>query len=250
MITFKHVSKTYSNHVVALSDVSFHIEAGAFVAIIGLSGAGKSTLIRLINKMIDKDAGTIIVNNVHVDHTLKNAELRAYRRHIGMVFQAFNLIPKTNVMHNVLVSRASELSAFRSAFSWFPKALKLEALDALEKLNILDKAFDRIEHLSGGQQQRVALARTLMQKPYLILADEPTASLDNVMAKKIMEDFSRINEKEKITVIVNMHNVDLALQYATRVIGIKAGKIVYDDTKENLTQAHIDNIYDMADTSS
>ena len=227
MIVFDHVSKTYPNGYQALKDINLTIEQGEFVAIIGLSGAGKSTLIRTINRMHDITDGTLTVDGVNVME-LKGARLRQFRRNIGMIFQSFNLVTRTTVIKNVLTSRVPELPFWRALLGAYPKKDKLEALEALDKVGILDKAFVRADQLSGGQQQRVALARTLAQNPKIILADEPVASLDPVTAKQVMDDFRRINREMNISVLINIHHVDLALQYADRVIGIKAGEVVYD----------------------
>ncbi|MBQ0072088.1 MAG: phosphonate ABC transporter ATP-binding protein, partial [Spirochaetales bacterium] len=215
MIRFEHVSKVYGNGTKGLDDVSLEIQNGEFVAIIGLSGAGKSTLIRTINKMIDVTDGQLTVDGVDVS-TLKGKSLRKFRRKIGMVFQSFNLVTKISVVNNVLTARAAEMSFLRVLFGLYKKSDKVKVLEALDKVGILDKAYILADQLSGGQQQRVALARTLAQDPEIILADEPVAALDPVMAEAVMEDFRRINREMGITVLINIHHVDLALQYADR----------------------------------
>ena len=242
MIVFDHVSKTYPNGYQALKDVNLTIEQGEFVAIIGLSGAGKSTLIRTINRMHDITDGTLTVDGVNVME-LKGARLRQFRRNIGMIFQSFNLVTRTTVIKNVLTSRVPELPFWRALLGAYPKKDKLEALEALDKVGILDKAFVRADQLSGGQQQRVALARTLAQNPKIILADEPVASLDPVTAKQVMDDFRRINREMNISVLINIHHVDLALQYADRVIGIKAGEVVYDGPASEVNEAVLAEVY-------
>ena len=242
MIVFDHVSKTYPNGYQALKDINLTIEQGEFVAIIGLSGAGKSTLIRTINRMHDITDGTLTVDGVNVME-LKGARLRQFRRNIGMIFQSFNLVTRTTVIKNVLTSRVSELPFWRALLGAYPKKDKLEALEALDKVGILDKAFVRADQLSGGQQQRVALARTLAQNPKIILADEPVASLDPVTAKQVMDDFRRINREMNISVLINIHHVDLALQYADRVIGIKAGEVVYDGPASEVNEAVLAEVY-------
>ena len=240
MIVFDHVSKTYPNGYQALKDINLTIEQGEFVAIIGLSGAGKSTLIRTINRMHDITDGTLTVDGVNVME-LKGARLRQFRRNIGMIFQSFNLVTRTTVIKNVLTSRV--LPFWRALLGAYPKKDKLEALEALDKVGILDKAFVRADQLSGGQQQRVALARTLAQNPKIILADEPVASLDPVTAKQVMDDFRRINREMNISVLINIHHVDLALQYADRVIGIKAGEVVYDGPASEVNEAVLAEVY-------
>ena len=242
MIKFENVSKRYPNGFEALKNINLTIEQGEFVAIIGLSGAGKSTLIRTINRMHDITEGTLTFDGTDV-MTLHGKSLRAFRRRIGMIFQSFNLITRTTVIKNVLTAFVPDMPWWRATFGIFTKDEKLKALDSLDKVGILDKAFVRADQLSGGQQQRVALARTLAQNPQIILADEPVASLDPVTAKQVMDDFKRINRDMNITVLINIHHVELALQYASRVVGIRAGEIVYDGTVENVTQQVLDSIY-------
>ena len=242
MIKFEHVDKVYANGVKALDDVNLEIEQGEFVAIIGLSGAGKSTLIRTINKMIDVTAGKVSVNGVDVS-SLKGKELRAYRRKIGMVFQSFNLVNRTTVINNVLSARVAEMPFLRTLLGLYSKQDKIMALESLDKVGILDKAYIRADQLSGGQQQRVALARTLTQNPEIILADEPVASLDPVMAEVVMDDFKRINREMNITVVINIHHVDLALQYADRIIGIREGKIIFDGPVQEVNRELLRTIY-------
>ena len=210
MIEFKHVSKTYPNGTKGLKDVNLTIDQGEFVAIIGLSGAGKSTLIRTINRMIDITEGQLLVDGTDV-MTLKGKSMRRFRRKIGMIFQSFNLVSRSTAIKNVLTSMVPDM-----------------------------------HQLSGGQQQRVALARTLNQTPTIILADEPVAALDPVTAHQVMADFRRINEEMNISILINIHHVDLALKYATRVIGIRAGEVVYDGPCSNVTQAVLDSIYNGA----
>ena len=212
------------------------------MAVIGLSGAGKSTLIRTINRMHDITGGTLTVDGINVME-LQGKSLRAFRRKIGMIFQSFNLITRTTVIKNVLTAFVPELPWWRAFLGIFKKEEKIAALEALDKMGILDKAFVRADQLSGGQQQRVALARTLAQNPQIILADEPVASLDPVTARQVMDDFQRINRDMNITVIINIHHVELALQYASRVIGIREGKIVYDGPSSQVTQQILDGIY-------
>ncbi len=242
MIEFKNVGKKYPNGFEGLKDVNLTIDQGEFVAIIGLSGAGKSTLIRTINRMHDITAGTLTVDGTDV-MTLQGKSLRSFRRKIGMIFQSFNLITRTTVIKNVLTAFVPDLPWWRAAFGIFTKEEKIAALEALDKVGILDKAFVRADQLSGGQQQRVALARTLAQNPRIILADEPVAALDPVTAKQVMDDFLRINRETNITVLINIHHVDLALRYASRVIGIREGRIVYDGAAEDVDQRVLDEIY-------
>lgn len=242
MIKFENVDKVYPNGVKGLKDISLEIEQGEFVAIIGLSGAGKSTLLRTINKMHDISSGTLTVNGQDVAK-LRGKELRIFRRKIGMIFQSFNLITRINVIKNVLTARVPELPVWKCIFGIFSKKDKIAALEALDNVGILDKAYIRADQLSGGQQQRVALARTLAQNPEIILADEPVAALDPVTAKEVMNDFKRINKKMNITIIINIHHVDLALDYAERVIGIREGEIVYDGSAHKVNDKVLAEIY-------
>lgn len=245
MIEFINAGKTYPNGTKALANVNLTIEQGEFVAVIGLSGAGKSTLIRLVNKMISITEGSLKVDGVDVG-PLTGKQLRQFRRKIGMVFQSFNLVYRTSVMNNVLAARVPDMGFWRTLFGMYSKADKLLALEALQKVNVLEKAFSRVDQLSGGQQQRVALARTLAQKPKIILADEPVASLDPITANMIMRDFKRINEHENITIVVNMHHVDLALKFAKRVIGINKGNVVFDGPASKVTETILKDIYGRA----
>ncbi len=243
MIKFENVSKIYPNGVKGLDNVSLEVEQGEFVAIIGLSGAGKSTLIRTINRMHDITDGKLSVDGTEVV-SLKGKALRTFRRNIGMIFQSFNLVTRTSVIRNVLNSRVPELPMWRNMLGIFSQEDTLLALSCLDKVGILEKAYTRVDQLSGGQQQRVALARTLAQKPNIILADEPVAALDPVTANQVMDDFKQINEEMGITVIINIHHVDLALKYAKRVIGIKAGQIVFDGNSSDVTKEILNTIYD------
>ena len=242
MIIFDHVSKVYSNGTVGLDDVSLTIQDGEFVAIIGRSGAGKSTLLRSVNRMHQIPSGTLTVNGTDVS-TLSGKSLRRFRRGIGMVFQSFNLVTRTTVIKNVLSACVPDMPFWRVLLGVFRKEDKIKSLESLDKVGILDKAYMRADQLSGGQQQRVALARTLTQDPRIILADEPVAALDPVTAKQVMQDFVRINQEMGISILLNIHHVELALEYANRIIGIRAGKIVYDGPSANVNQPVLDAIY-------
>ena len=242
MIIFDHVSKVYSNGTVGLDDVSLTIQDGEFVAIIGRSGAGKSTLLRSVNRMHQITSGTLMVNGTDVS-TLSGKSLRRFRRGIGMVFQSFNLVTRTTVIKNVLSACVPDMPFWRVLLGVFRKEDKIKSLESLDKVGILDKAYMRADQLSGGQQQRVALARTLTQDHRIILADEPVAALDPVTAKQVMQDFVRINQEMGISILLNIHHVELALEYANRIIGIRAGKIVYDGPSANVNQTVLDAIY-------
>ena len=242
MIVFDHASKVYPNGTVGLKDVTLTIQDGEFVALIGRSGAGKSTLLRAVNRMHDITEGTLTVEGVNVS-TLKGKELRRFRRGIGMVFQSFNLVTRTTVIRNVLSACVPEMPFWRVLLGAFRKQDKITALESLDKVGILDKAYIRADQLSGGQQQRVALARTLAQNPKIILADEPVAALDPVTAKQVMQDFVRINKDMGISILLNIHHVELAIEYADRIIGIRAGQIVYDGPAKAVDQTVLSSIY-------
>jgi len=242
MIQFQNVIKTYPNGVMALKGVSLEIKQGEFVAIIGLSGAGKSTLLRSINQMHTITDGKLLVNGIDVS-SLSGKSLRRFRRDIGMVFQSFNLVKRTSVIKNVLAARVADMPLWMSLLGLYTKKDKIIALEALDQVGILEKAYTRADQLSGGQQQRVALARCVAQQPKIILADEPVASLDPVTSNQVMNDFVKINKELNITVIANMHHVDIALKFAQRVIGIKEGLIVFDGPSSKVNNQILKEIY-------
>lgn len=242
MIEFKNVGKIYPNGVEALKNANLTIEQGEFVAIIGLSGAGKSTLLRAINQMHPITSGELFVNGENVSE-LKGKGLRRFRRNIGMVFQSFNLIKRTTVLNNVLTSKVADMPLWKSILGIYSKEDTLDSLTSIDQVGILDKAYSRVDQLSGGQQQRVALARCLAQNPQIILADEPVASLDPVTAESVMDDFVDINNDLNITIVINIHHVDLALKYAKRVIGIKNGTIVFDGPAEDVDEDVLHTVY-------
>ena len=250
MIQFDHVSKVYPNGTVGLDDVNLTIRDGEFVAIIGRSGAGKSTLLRSVNRMHRITSGTLTGNGINVS-TLSGKSLRRFRRGIGMVFQSFNLVTRTTVIKNVLSACVPGMPFWRVLLGIFRREDKMKALESLDKVGILDKAYIRADQLSGGQQQRVALARTLTQDPQIILADEPVAALDPVTARQVMQDFVRINKEMGISILLNIHHVELAIEYADRIIGIRAGRIVYDGPSKQVDQAVLNAIYgDDAETEA
>ena len=250
MIQFDHVSKVYPNGTVGLDDVNLTIQDGEFVAIIGRSGAGTSTLLRSVNRMHRITSGILMVNGINVS-TLSGKSLRRFRRGIGMVFQSFNLVTRTTVIKNVLSACVPDMPFWRVLLGIFRREDKMKALESLDKVGILDKAYIRADQLSGGQQQRVALARTLTQDPQIILADEPVAALDPVTARQVMQDFVRINKEMGISILLNIHHVELAIEYADRIIGIRAGHIVYDGPSKQVDQAVLNAIYgDDAETEA
>ncbi|MDT0158700.1 phosphonate ABC transporter ATP-binding protein [Microbacterium sp. ARD32] len=236
------VSVTYPNGTRALKDVSLRIEAGEMVSVVGLSGSGKSTLIRTINGLVRATGGTVSVGPYEVT-SLRGRELRRVRGHIGMIFQGFNLAERTDVLHNVLVGRFAHAPAWRNLLG-LPAAQDRElALSALESVGMLEKVWARGGALSGGQKQRVAIARALTQEPSIMLADEPVASLDPPTAHSVMSDLRRINAERGLTVMVNIHLMDLARQYTTRMIGLRAGEVVYDGPAQEATDADFEQIY-------
>ena len=224
MIKFDHVDKVYANGTKALDNVNLEIEQGEFVAIIGLSGAGKSTLIRTINKMIDVTSGTVTVYGTDVS-SLKGKELRRFRRKIGMVFQSFNLVMRTTVLNNVLVARVADMSFFRTLFGLYSKEDKVAALEALDKVGILDKAYSRADQLSGGQQQRVALARALVIEPSVLLFDEPLSNLDAKLRVSMRTEIRRIQQEVGITAIYVTHDQEEALTLSDRIAVFNKGYI-------------------------
>ncbi|MFD0619512.1 phosphonate ABC transporter ATP-binding protein [Paenibacillus sp. GCM10027629] len=242
MITFENVSKTYPNGTAGLRNVNLTIHEGELVVIVGSSGAGKSTLLRSINRLNDISAGEIKVNGKSVTHA-SGSELRRIRRDIGMIFQSFNLVKRSSVLRNVLSGRVGYHSTFKTMFGLFPKGDVELSLHALERVNIREKAYIRSDQLSGGQQQRVSIARALAQEARIILADEPVASLDPLTTRQVMDDLKRINQEMNITTIINLHFIDLAREYATRIIGLRAGEVVFDGTPAEATDQVFAEIY-------
>jgi phosphonate transport system ATP-binding protein len=229
MIRFENASVTYAGGVQALKNVTLEIPDGQMMVIVGLSGAGKSTLIRAINGLVPLSDGDVTIDGESVRHA-KPKQLREIRSRIGMIFQTFNLVNRTTVLNNVLMGRLHHAGTMRSLLGWY-KAEDVEiAMQALERVGIVEKAFVRASNLSGGQQQRVGIARALAQEPKIILADEPVASLDPPTSHVVMRDLQRINRELNMTTIINLHFLDLAKVYGERIIGMRAGEIVYDGT--------------------
>lgn len=241
-IALDRVSVTYPNGTRALQDVSLSIDPGEMVAVVGLSGSGKSTLIRTINGLVGATSGTVAVGPHRVSE-LRGRRLREARGHIGMIFQAFNLAERTSVYRNALVGRFAHSPAFRTLLG-IPSAEDREiVLRALDSVGMLDKVWARGGALSGGQKQRVAIARALAQEPGVMLADEPVASLDPPTAHAVMADLRRINAERGLTVLVNIHLMDLARQYTDRMIGLRDGRIVYDGPAAAASDADFEQIY-------
>lgn len=242
MIQFKNVSKIYPNGTIGLKNINLQIEDGEFVVIVGLSGAGKSTLLRSINRLIEISEGEISIHGESITKA-KGNELYRIRRDIGMIFQNFNLVKRSSVMRNVLSGRVGYHSTLRMILGFFPKQDKELAIEALKRVNLVEKAYVRADQLSGGQQQRVSIARALAQEAKIVLADEPVASLDPLTTKQVMEDLLRINQELNITMIVNLHSIDLAREYATRIIGLKDGEVVFDGPVIEATNDIFTSIY-------
>jgi len=242
MLQVEHLVKTYPNGTQALKDVSFEVQDGEFLAVIGLSGSGKSTLLRCINRLIDPTAGRILWNGVDVT-AASGADLRKIRRQIGMVFQQFNLVKRSSVLTNVLAGRLGYVSPVKSLLNYFPAADKQRALSNLDLMGLRDKAYIRADSLSGGQQQRVGIARALMQEPKLVLADEPVASLDPVLAHSILKYLEQMNRELGITVLCSLHFLDLVHRYATRAIALKDGQVVFEGLPQEIDDAQFKAIY-------
>ncbi len=233
MLEVRNLTKIYDDGTVALRNVSFNVPDDEFLVVIGLSGSGKSTLLRCINRLIDPTEGEIVWNGENLAE-LEGEELRMARRKIGMVFQHFNLVRRSTVLTNVLAGRLGYTSSRRSLFGRFSSEDYKKADQALKRLGIEDQAHKRADELSGGQQQRVGVARALMQEPEMILADEPVASLDPVLAHSILQYLEVLNKEDKITIICSLHYLDLVQRYATSVIGLREGEIVYRGSREHI----------------
>ena len=237
----KELTKHFGT-VTAVDAVSFSIDTPQMVGVIGPSGAGKSTMLRMINRLTEASQGSIRVNGTDI-LALKGNEKRRWQRDCAMIFQQFNLVPRLDVVTNVLLGRLNGHGTLKSLFSIFGRPLVEEALAALDRLGIADQALQRAETLSGGQQQRVAIARALMQKPKMVLADEPIASLDPLSAEKVMTSLREIHTRDQLTVICNLHTLDTARTYCDRVIGMHKGRIVFDDAPAKLTPDVVRAIY-------
>lgn len=242
MLEVKNLTKVYPNGTQALTDVSFTVPDGEFLVVIGLSGSGKSTLLRCINRLIDPTSGQIIWNGQDVT-AAQGSELRHIRRHIGMVFQQFNLVKRSSVITNVLSGRLGYVSTLPSLFGMWSREDRKLAMQALETVGIADKAEERADALSGGQQQRVGIARALMQEPTLVLADEPVASLDPVLAHSILQYLEMLNKSRGTTVICSLHFLDLVQRYATHVIALKDGLKVFEGSPQEINRARFKEIY-------
>ncbi len=242
ILEINNLHKIYKNGTHALKGVSFTVEEGEFLVVIGLSGSGKSTLLRCINRLIEPTSGSVKFLGKDITH-IKGEALRKVKTHIGMVFQQFNLIKRRSVLSNVLNGRLGSMGTIDSIIERYSDDIIKEAYKSLETVGIVEKAKIRADSLSGGQQQRVAIARSLMQNPKLLLADEPVASLDPATSNSIMQYFEKINKEMGTTVICNLHFLSLVRRYATRVIALKAGEIVYQGNPSDIDEAWFKTIY-------
>lgn len=241
MLELVHLSRRFGD-TLAVADATLRIEAGEMTGIIGPSGAGKSTLLRLINRLVEPSGGAILADGVDVTK-LKGRALRLWRSRAAMIFQQFNLVNRLDVLTNVLIGGLIRVPTPRMVLGLFTQAERAEAVALLDRLGLFDVAMNRADRLSGGQQQRVAIARALMQRPVMVLADEPIASLDPVNAKLVMDALADLNRRDGITVVCNLHTLDTARHYCRRVIGMSAGHVVYDGPPEGLTPAVLTTIY-------
>jgi phosphonate transport system ATP-binding protein len=242
MLEVHNLVKVYEGGVTALDNVSFSVNEGEFLAVIGLSGSGKSTLLRCINRLIEPTAGTILWKGTDLTQASQE-EMRRIRRTMGMVFQHFNLVTRSKVIVNVLAGRLGYINPAMSLINRFPGEDVDKALDELDRVGIKNQAYKRADELSGGQQQRVGIARAMMQDPDMILADEPVASLDPVLAHSIMQYLEQINKEEGVMIICSLHFLDLVHRYADRAIALNEGKLMFDGQPKDIDDAKFKEIY-------
>ncbi len=242
ILRVERLTKIYPGGVQALWDVSFEVQRGEFLVIVGLSGSGKSTLLRCINRLVEPTSGRIYVDGVDVT-ALDPEGLRRLRREIGMIFQQFNLVKRMDVLTNVLCGSLGYVPPVWSLVNYWPPEVRRKALQNLERVGIADKAYVRADQLSGGQQQRVGIARALMQEPKIILADEPVASLDPATSHSVLRYVEELNRKEGITVLCSLHFLSLARRYGTRVIALREGRIVFDGHPAEIDERRFREIY-------
>lgn len=242
MIELKNVSKIYANGVVGLDQINLKIEAGEFVAVIGSSGAGKSTLLRTMNRLVEVTQGEVIIHGRSLTQA-RGRELREIRRNIGMIFQQFQLIKRHTVQKNVISGRLAYYNNLQTLLGWYSEADYQKVNEALKLVGLQDKLKERSSNLSGGQQQRVSIARAIVQEAEIILADEPVASLDPVIAESVMRDFRHLNRDYGRTIVINLHSIDLARRFASRIIGMQAGRIVFDGPATAASDQRLEEIY-------
>src|SRR5215211_265491 len=241
-LKIEHLTKEFPNGTQALDDVSLEVEDGEFVSIVGLSGSGKSTLLRCINRLVEPTSGRIVLDGIDVT-AASGAGLRRIRRRIGMIFQQFNLVRRSSVLTNVLSGRLGAVSQWQSLVGQFPPEDYHRAYTNLERVGLLEKAYQRADTLSGGQQQRVGIARALMQEPRIILANEPVASLDPATSHSVMKYLEQVNKEDGITVLCVLHFLSLARRYSTRVIALKDGQQVFDGLPKDIGPERFRAIY-------
>jgi phosphonate transport system ATP-binding protein len=242
MLEVKNLTKIYTGDIKALDNVSFEVNPGEFLAVIGLSGSGKSTLLRCINRLVEPTAGEIIWNGIDITKASQDEMLRI-RRKMGMVFQHFNLVKRSKVITNVLAGRLGYVNPFLSVINRFPKEDIDLAMQELERVGITDQADKRADELSGGQQQRVGIARAMVQEPEMILADEPVASLDPVLAHTIMQYLEQINKEEGVMILCSLHFLDLVHRYADRAIALNEGLLMFDGQPGEIDDEKFKEIY-------
>ena len=239
MLEINNLKKTFDNGTEALNGVNLKVKKGEFLSILGPSGSGKTTLLRSINGLESIDNGKISFENEKINKD----NLPEIQKKTGMIFQEFNLVNNLSAINNVLTGLLNSSSKFLSMFYLFTKEQKLEALKALETVGLLNKAYERVDELSGGQRQRIGIARAIIKRPKLLLADEPVASLDPKAANLIMSLLKKINEEFKITIVCNLHQVELASKYSDRIVGLLEGEIMFDKTASNINKTPISEIY-------
>lgn len=243
VLTVKNLTKIYpDNQVKAVNNVSMHVEEGEIVVIIGPSGSGKSTLLRCINRLVESTEGEITFDQRDV-LSANPKELKAIRQDIGMIFQHYNLVYRLNVLENVLHGKLSQYSTFQSLLGLYKKEDIEKAVEIIESFGLGDRVYEKCNKLSGGQKQRVGIARALLQDPKLVLCDEPIASLDPQSSKVIMEYLKKIAREYHIPVLVSLHQVDVAIAYADRIIGMSLGEVVFEGKPSELKKHHIEKIY-------
>ena len=238
-----NLKKKFKN-INAVNGISLEINEGEIIGIIGRSGAGKSTLLRMINRLIEPSEGSIEFNDINIT-SLKGKALRKWRSKCAMIFQQFNLVERIDVLTNVLIGSLGRNYNFLNLIGIFSKKEKINALKNLDRFDLSEKALQKAGTLSGGQQQRVAIARALMQKPKILLADEPISSLDPKNAQRVMDDMLKINKEDGITIICNLHSLDVAKKYCDRLIGLSDGKVVFDGAPDDLTTEISKELYDI-----
>lgn len=243
ILRIKNLKKTYPNGIQALKGISFDVKKGEFLVIIGLSGSGKSTLLRCLNRLHDPTGGEVRFHEQDTVQLTTASDIRNLRKKIGMIFQHFNLIPRHTVLSNVLMGKLAYTPTWKSIFGIFSDEDKAEAMKYLKLVGIAEKAYIRADQLSGGQQQRVAIARALTQNPEVLLADEPVASLDPATCHTVMDYLRKVNQELGITIVCNLHFLSLVRMYATRVIALKGGELVYEGDPKNIDQAWFERIY-------